>query len=38
MYQALAPIYYRDADAVIVVYDISIKETFDKVQKWIIEL
>ena len=37
-YHSLAPMYYRGAQAAIVVYDISNKETFQKAQNWIKEL
>ena len=38
MYNAMAPIYYRDASAAIIVYDITSVDSFDKVRKWILEL
>lgn len=38
MYNAMAPIYYRDASAAIIVYDITSIDSFDKVKKWILEL
>lgn len=37
-FNALTPIYYRDAKGAILVYDISIGDTFKKVKKWIEEL
>jgi small GTP-binding protein len=37
-YHSLAPMYYRGAQAAIVVYDITNKETFQKAQTWIKEL
>ena len=37
-FHALGPIYYRDADAALLVYDITDKESFSKVQKWVKEL
>ena len=37
-YHSLAPMYYRGAQAAIVVYDISNKETFHKAQTWVKEL
>jgi len=37
-FNALAPMYYRDALGAIIVYDITFKESFDKVNKWISEL
>ena len=37
-FNALAPIYYRDAKGAILVYDVSIAETFKRVQKWVAEL
>uniref|UniRef100_A0A7S2E5X6 Uncharacterized protein n=1 Tax=Octactis speculum TaxID=3111310 RepID=A0A7S2E5X6_9STRA len=37
-YHSLAPMYYRDAMAAIVVYDITNKESFDSAKKWVKEL
>jgi small GTP-binding protein len=37
-YHSLAPMYYRGAQAAIVVYDITNKESFQKAQNWIKEL
>lgn len=37
-FNALNSIYYRDAKGAILVYDVSIKETFKKVEKWMNEL
>ena len=37
-FHALGPIYYRDADAALLVYDITDKESFSKVRKWVKEL
>jgi len=37
-FHALTPLYYRDALGAIIVYDITFKESFDRVQKWIEEL
>jgi len=37
-YRSLAPMYYRGAQAAIVVYDITNVETFDKAKEWIKEL
>eukprot|EP00828_Plagiopyla_frontata_P022505 TRINITY_DN29097_c0_g1_i1.p4 TRINITY_DN29097_c0_g1~~TRINITY_DN29097_c0_g1_i1.p4 ORF type:complete len:107 (+),score=28.93 TRINITY_DN29097_c0_g1_i1:452-772(+) len=34
----MASYYYRDANAVILVYDISDLETFKNIEKWLIEL
>lgn len=34
----MAPIYYRDASAAVIVYDITSIHSFDKVKKWIREL
>jgi small GTP-binding protein len=34
-FRSLAPIYYRSATAAIVVYDISSRATFDRLQQWI---
>ncbi|OHT08048.1 small GTP-binding protein [Tritrichomonas foetus] len=37
-YHALSPLFYRDAEAGIVVFDITDKESFSKASKWISEL
>ena len=37
-FHALAPIYYRDADIIFLVYDITDKTSFDKVKHWVEEL
>eukprot|EP00825_Cyclidium_porcatum_P040837 TRINITY_DN5250_c0_g1_i2.p1 TRINITY_DN5250_c0_g1~~TRINITY_DN5250_c0_g1_i2.p1 ORF type:complete len:217 (-),score=40.32 TRINITY_DN5250_c0_g1_i2:275-925(-) len=37
-FHALAPMYYKDAVGAIIVYDITFKESFEKVQKWMMEL
>jgi len=37
-FSALAPIYYRDAEGAVLVYDITMKESFPKVEKWLKEL
>lgn len=37
-YNSLAPIYYKDAVGAIIVYDITSRESFDKVKKWVSEL
>ena len=37
-FHALAPIYYRDANGAILVYDITDKTSFAKVQHWVEEL
>ena len=37
-FHALGPIYYRDADGALLVYDITDAESFSKVQKWVKEL
>jgi Ras-related protein Rab-21 len=34
----LAPIFYRDADGAVLVFDLTIKESFEKVIKWYKEL
>lgn len=38
MYNAMTPIYYRDALGAVVVYDITSTGSFEKVKKWINEL
>lgn len=37
-YHALSPLFYRDADAGIVVFDLTDKDSFDRATKWIDEL
>lgn len=37
-YRALAPLYYRDCDAALLIFDMTKKESFDRVEKWISEL
>jgi Ras-related protein Rab-21 len=37
-FHALGPIYYRDADAALLVFDITDVESFDKVKSWVKEL
>ena len=37
-FHALGPIYYRDADGALLVYDITDSESFVKVRKWVKEL
>ena len=37
-FNALTPIYYRGAKAAILVYDVTLGESFKKVRKWIAEL
>ena len=37
-YKSLAPMYYRGASAAIIVYDITIIETFTKAKRWLEEL
>mmetsp|Transcript_136707 Transcript_136707/g.237751 ORF Transcript_136707/g.237751 Transcript_136707/m.237751 type:complete len:210 (-) Transcript_136707:48-677(-) len=37
-FHALAPIYYRDADGALLVYDITDLQSFERVAKWIEEL
>ena len=34
-FHALGPIYYRDADGALLVYDITDAESFEKVKKWV---
>lgn len=38
MYNAVAPVYYRDAVGAIIVYEITSNESFEKVKKWVTEL
>jgi len=37
-FHALGPIYYRDANGAILVYDITDRDSFDRVQNWVKEL
>uniref|UniRef100_UPI00358EFF2B ras-related protein Rab5-like isoform X3 n=1 Tax=Myxine glutinosa TaxID=7769 RepID=UPI00358EFF2B len=37
-FNSLAPIYYRNAQAAIIAYDISNKESFDRAKRWLREL
>jgi len=37
-YRALAPMYYRNADAAVLVYDITDSESFTALQSWYLEL
>jgi len=37
-YHSLAPMYYRGAQAAIVVYDITSRDSFDKAKTWVTEL
>lgn len=37
-YHSLAPMYYRGANAAVIVYDITSLESFERVKKWITEL
>ena len=37
-FHALGPIYYRDADGAVLVYDITEADSFQKVKSWVKEL
>ena len=37
-YRSLAPMYYRNAAAAVIVYDITDGESFDKMKGWVLEL
>ena len=37
-FHALGPIYYRDADGALLVYDITDSDSFAKVKNWVKEL
>jgi Ras-related protein Rab-21 len=37
-FSAMAPLYYKGAHAAIVVYDLTYKESLNKIEKWINEL
>jgi small GTP-binding protein len=34
-YRALAPVYYRDSVAAILVYDVAVRESFEKLSDWV---
>jgi small GTP-binding protein len=38
LYRSLTPIYYRNSAAAIIVYDLSVRDTFEQIQGWIEEL
>lgn len=37
-FRAMAPLYYRDANAAVLVYDVSNKQTYDSIKYWLNEL
>lgn len=37
-FRAMAPLYYRDANAAVLVYDVSNKATYDSIRYWLNEL
>lgn len=37
-YRALAPLYYRDANGAMIVFDLTKKETLNKVDQWLAEV
>jgi len=37
-YQSLAPMYYRGAQAAVVVYDVTSQDSFERAQRWVSEL
>merc|ERR1712023_221338 len=37
-YHSLAPMYYRGAQAAVVVYDVTSQDSFERAQRWISEL
>lgn len=37
-FRAMAPLYYRGAKAAIVVFDLTVRETFDQAKNWVDEL
>lgn len=37
-FRAMAPLYYRDANAAVLVYDVSNKQSFDSIKYWLNEL
>lgn len=38
LYNAVAPVYYRDAVGAVIVYEIVSSQSFEKVKKWVTEL
>lgn len=34
-YAALGPIYYRDANGAVLVYDITDRQSYDRVKQWV---
>ena len=38
MYRAVTPIYYKDANAALLVYDVTNQTSFDRVKQWHLEL
>lgn len=37
-YRAMAPMYFRDADAAIIVFDVTSDKSFEEVQRWLSDL
>lgn len=37
-FHALGPIYYRDADAALLVHDVTDSDTLERVRRWVVEL
>eukprot|EP01103_Thecamoeba_quadrilineata_P011492 TRINITY_DN2759_c0_g1_i1.p1 TRINITY_DN2759_c0_g1~~TRINITY_DN2759_c0_g1_i1.p1 ORF type:complete len:207 (+),score=29.87 TRINITY_DN2759_c0_g1_i1:66-686(+) len=37
-YRALTPMYYRNAHAALIVYDVTHEETFERAKEWVIEI
>lgn len=37
-FRSMAPMYYRGASAAMLVYDVSVPETFGDIQSWVKEL
>jgi len=37
-FHSLGPIYYRDAETAVIVYDITNSQTFERAQSWVLEL
>jgi small GTP-binding protein len=38
LYRSLTPIYYRNATAAVIVFDLTVRDTFDQIQNWINEV
>jgi len=37
-YRALMNLYYKDAEAIVLVYDITDEQSFNKLEEWFVEI